>query len=652
PVKQTVSFAPGATTATVSIPVSNDTNKENDEYFSLRLSNPVNTFLGSELAHTVYILDNDRKADVATEAINLKHLTSVQIGVAGDDAAEIVDYDSASQKLFVSNSAANKIEVIDFSNPSAPVVGTAIDISSYGGINSVAVRNGVVAAAIENDDKVLPGFIVFFDTNGAFLSQVTAGALPDMITFSPDGSKVLTANEGEPNADYSSDPEGSISIVDISGGVANVTQANVTTAGFSSFNAQQAQLIADGVRIFGPGASVAQDLEPEYITLSANGDTAWVTCQENNALAVVDVNAGTVLSIVPLGYKNHATPTNGLDAEDRSDFIRIANYPVRGMYMPDAIASYQVGGSTFLVTANEGDAREYDTYAEEVRLSSGSYELDETIFPNADLIKANIGRLTVTTASGDTDGDGDFDEIHAFGGRSFSIWNGATGSLVYDSGDDMELIISQSPTWGPFFNSTNDELDLKNRSDNKGPEPEGVVVGQINQGYYAFIGLERMGGVMVYDITDPTAAIFVDYENTRDTASDGGDLAPEGLVLIPNTQSPDGKYYLIVANEVSSTVTIYEVEKALVGVEEELASLPMRIFPNPAVDGVQIELLDKQAGKVSVKLLTLEGREVLSHEAENGFAPVSLELSNLPAGIYLIDVMTDHGRAVQRLVIR
>lgn len=647
---QTVSFAPGTTSSLVSFQITEDSDEENDEYFSLRLENPVNAFLGSDTAQVVYILDNDRVADTGNNVISLAHVTSVDIGIAGDDAAEIVDYDPASETLVVANSERNQIELVDFSDPTNPVVGTAIDVSSIGGINSVAVYDGTIAAAIENDDAQLDGTIAFYDMAGNLLSQVTAGALPDMITFTPDGTKVLSANEGEPSDDYSVDPEGSVTIVDVSGGAANVTQADVSSVSFTGFNSQQAQLIADGVRIFGPNATVAMDLEPEFIALSANGDTAWVSCQENNALVVVDVPSATALSVVALGYKDHSVPGAGLDAEDQSDEVRIANYPIKGMYMPDAIASYTLDGTTYLVSANEGDAREYDTFEEESRLSG--VDLDETAFPNTELLQESIGRLTITTATGDTDNDGDLDEIYSFGGRSFSIWNGSTGNLLYDSGDDMELYLSQDSTWGPFFNSTDDELELKNRSDNKGPEPEAVVIGNINGGFFAFVGLERIGGVMVYDITDPAAPVFVDYANTRDTASDGGDLAPEGLVLIPNDDSPDGKYYLVVSNEVSSTLTVYEVDGVSVSVEDDLATLPLRVYPNPATEGVVIELVKASHATSTVTLYSINGEEVLTQEIVPGVGTTTLALDGIPSGAYLIEVMSNNQRAIQQLIVR
>ena len=645
PASLTVTFGPGVTSQTISLDITDDSDEENDEYVSYRLGNPQGVNLGEDTVFVAYLLDDDRSAPVATEAINLLHINSFSTGTPGDDAAEIVAYDSASQRLFASNSEANEIDVVDFSDPASPSLLSPIDISQYGAINSVAVYDGVVAAAIENDNKQQPGVIVFFDTDGNELSQVTAGALPDMVTFTPDGQTVLVANEGEPSDDYTDDPEGSISVIDVSGGVANVTQADVQTADFTSFNADSAQLVADNIRIFGPGATVAQDLEPEYITVSPDGSTAYATCQENNAVAVIDIATATVTSLIPLGLKDHSQPGNGLDGENDSDQIRIANYPIFGMYQPDAIASYEVGGVTYLVTANEGDAREYDAYEEESDLED--LDLDPTAFPDADLLQTAIGPLTVTTANGDVDGDGDFDAIWAYGARSFSIWNGSTGALVYDSGDDIERIIEADPKFGPFFNTTDDELDFKDRSDNKGPEPEAVVVGQINSEQYAFVALERIGGVMVYDVTDPTSPIFVDYDNQRDTASEGGDLAPEGLVLIPNAQSPDGKYYLVVSNEVSSTLTIYEIEGVMVGIDQK-ARLSLRMYPNPAQDGVTIDL-GSLSGPVSARVLTIDGREMLRQQG-SGLQPLTLNLRDLPQGVYLIDVETQQGRVTQKLI--
>ncbi len=547
---------------TITIAIADDAIAEAAEYFAVRFKTPVGIDLPAtkDNHHTVFILDNDKQAPAATNAISLEYITSFSNGTAGDNSAEIVAYDPTTKRLFIANSIGGKIDIVNFSNPASPTLISSNDITSYGNINSVAVKNGVVAAAIENTNPQGPGKVVFFNTDGTFISQVNVGAMPDMITFNNAGTKVFTPNEGEPNAEYTNDPEGTVSIIDISGGVGSVTQANVTTADFSSFNAQEAALKADGIRIFGPGATVAKDFEPEYITVSDDDQTIWVACQENNAIATIDVATATVTKITPLKFKDYTQSRNALDGTNEGTEVQIANWPVKGVYMPDAIASYKVGGQTYIITANEGDAREYDGYEETGRLSAGSYTLDPTVFPYADVLKANIGRINITTASGDTDGDGDFDEIHTYGARSFSIWNAATGTLVWDSGDDFEMITSKHPVYAPIFNASNANNNFKDRSDDKGPEPEGVTIATINGKVYAFVALERIGGCMVYDVSDPTAPVFVDYKNSRTIASYGGDQGSEGIVLISSNESPNGKAMIVLANEVSSTLSFYEIK--------------------------------------------------------------------------------------------
>ena len=384
-----------------------------------------------------------------------------------------------------------------------------------------------------------------------------------MLVFTPDGNSVLVANEGEPNDDYTIDPEGTISRIDISGGVKNLTDDNVVTIDFNAFDDQIETLRAAGVRIFGFETSVSRDLEPEYITVSEDSQTGWVTLQENNAVAVIDLNTNQISDILPLGKKDHSLEQNALDASDRSDEIFFHNWPVKGMFQPDAIASYQLDGVTYLVTANEGDQREFGPIDEDVDINTDEYVLDPTVFPHADVLKNDpvLGRLACSPYSGDIEGDGDFDEIHVFGSRSFSIWNGTTGELVFDSGSDFERITANDPVYGALFNASNSNNNFKNRSDNKGPEPEGVTVAEINGRNYAFITLERVGGVMTYDVTDPANAFFVDYDNNRTLGEDdGGDLGPEGIIYISSADSPNGHGMVIMANEVSATLSIYTVD--------------------------------------------------------------------------------------------
>jgi hypothetical protein len=910
------------------------------------------------------------------------------IGSIQGQGAEISAYDPTSKRLFVTAGEAS-VQVLDISNPTRPSILQTLDFSAFGsGVNSVATKNGLLAVAVEAEVAQDPGKVVFLDVNGNFLKEFTVGALPDMVTFTPDGKKVLTANEAEPNQEYTVDPEGSISIIDLTNGLTNAT---VSTADFKRFIGQEEDLRAEGIRIFGPNANAAQDFEPEYITVSDDSKTAWVTLQENNAFAIVDIPTATVTDVVPLGFKDHNSTTvvstqtyefdptpkigttlggqdiflggfsglffegytaagnlkfithtdrgpngeptgsirpfllpeftpqvvrfelnqssgkititeqiqlkdaqgelltglpntaiasgtgntpyndeipvdllgnrlpldplgadlegivvaedgsfwmvdeyrpaiyhfdadgtlierfvpqgtaaaagqpvgtfgtealpailaqrrqnrgfeavayqdgklyafvqsplrnptnlsnntlnglqnirivefdpatettrqflyvldnppatssedtradkigdavaigngqflvierdddaidsdpietiqkkvyrfslenateisslsgsinlpdgvtktvdqmtvqelasigvtpiqkalhvdlakagyntvekveglalvdantiavindndfqvagitidpttgtftpdpdaepivlgliktnpNGLDASDRDGRINIRNWPVFGMYQPDAIASFVVNGQTFLITANEGDSRDFEGFSEEVRVGNNSYQLDPIAFPNAAELKqnANLGRLTVTNTLGDTDGDGKFEEIYAFGARSFSIWD-AQGRLVYDSADDFEQITaSLFPT---LFNSESTPDSFDTRSDNKGPEPEGVAVGVINGRTYAFIGLERIGGVMVYDVSNPTAPSFVQYINYNSNFGfePGQDFSPEGVLFISAADSPTGRPLVAVTNEVSGTTTLFEAGKPIEG---------------------------------------------------------------------------------------
>jgi 2',3'-cyclic-nucleotide 2'-phosphodiesterase (5'-nucleotidase family) len=477
-------------------------------------------------------------------------------GVFDEGAAEIAAHDPATQRVFFVNADSKTVDVLDIANPANPTFLFSIDLTPYGDqANSVAVNDGVVAAAVEDTVKQNPGKVVFFDTDGNYINDVMVGALPDMLTYTPDGMKVLVANEGEPNDDYDVDPEGSISVVDISNGIASAT---VTTIGFGSLT----EADVEGVRIFGPGASIAQDLEPEYITVSDDSQTAYAVCQENNALIIIDLATNGITDVVALGTKDYSLPGNGIDASNDSDGIQIENWPVKSFYMPDAIASYSVGGSTYILTANEGDSRDYDGFSEEDRVKD--LTLDSIAFPNyAELqMDENLGRLNITLANGDTDNDGEYEEIFGYGARSFSIWD-ENGNLVWDSGDDFEQITADY--LAPYFNSNNDDNDsFKSRSDDKGPEPEAITVAEINGTPYAFIGLERVGGVMIYDITDPTAPKFENYINNRNFSVDAqdpaaGDLGPEDIKFIEAADSPTGEALVMVANEVSGTISFFSV---------------------------------------------------------------------------------------------
>ena len=552
------------------------------------------------------------------ETIKLSLLGRYETNIFAQSAAEIPAYDAASKRLFVVNAQKGLVDVLDASKPEKPVHIAELSARTYlanSEVNSVAVKNGIVALAVQAQNKTDTGIVVLFNAKDlSFISQVKVGSLPDMLSFSPDGKNILVANEAEPNDDYSIDPEGSISIIDIS----NIQQPKVSTADFKAWNAQKADLIAKGVRIFGPNATVAQDLEPEYITISGDSKTAWVTLQENNAIARIDIAQQKVTDIYPLGYKDHGLIGNELDVSDRDSKIDIKNWAgLVGMYQPDSIANYQSNGQTYLVTANEGDSREWlkdedayfagdisKGYVENIRMkhlfnnkgfnTDGDYpahlqkiangvkgaKLNPVTFAYCgattteagDCRKdANLGRLNIawnmgyqTNADGsaklDANGRLTYDKLYAYGARSFSIWN-TQGQLVWDSGSEFEKKIAE--LFPNYFNSDHEAIALDDRSDNKGPEPEGITVGTIGKKTFAFIGLERMSGIMVYDITTANKPKFVEYFTTRNFVETDpkkqGDLGPEGLAFISAKDSPNAKPLLVVGNEVSGSTAVYQI---------------------------------------------------------------------------------------------
>lgn len=457
---------------------------------------------------------------------------SIDIGDAG--AAEISTYDPQTKRLFVvNNSTTNKIDVIDFANPSKPVLLTSISVTSYGGfVNCLDVYDGKLAAAIEAVNKQDAGKVVVFKTNDySEVKVIPVGALPDMITYSPDGKYILTANEGEPNMDYSNDPLGTVSIISVTDNYA------VVNLDFSSFASSQTTLQAGGLRVFGIGNNFAKDLEPEYVTISPDSKTVWVTLQENNAIAKINIETKTVTQIFPLGFKNYNLDTYKMDLSDRDNVISFNNkWNVKGMFQPDAVVMIP-SDVPLLFTANEGDAREYTALAEVKRIKD--ITLDPVVFPNAAALKADaqLGRLNITTTLGNPDGDNDYDELYSFGARSFSMWNGNTGALVYDSKNELDQRVAT------------DNLYDDARSDDKGSEPEGLAIGKMGNRTVLFVGLERADAVAMYDITYPYYPIFMKILKTGD--------APEGVLFISADKSPTGRSLLVVSCENDGVVKVY-----------------------------------------------------------------------------------------------
>lgn len=544
----------------------------------------------------------------ATAGITVQLVGRAKLG--GEGAAEIVQYHEATKTAYAVNSAGNAptIDAISLSSLTStlladPLTATNLNATSQtlptsynngnadiqlGGANSIAIHGDWMAVAMEAKNHADNGAIVFY--NGlesgtpTWVKTVEAGNLPDMVTFTPDGSKVLVANEGEPSGDYVVDPEGGISIIAVTNGIPANTATHLN---FRAFNGMQTDLEAKGMRFPNPNGktikgkqlsiSVAQDLEPEYIT--ATNTHAYVSLQENNGLAVVNL-ADNSITLVGLGYKSWKDLS--IDVSDKDGGLNFKKFDgLYGMYQPDTLDSYSWKGATFVISANEGDGREYffDAADEATCLAQGGIEYDKddgclaytdearvkdlTLDPNSPLAvnydKKVLGRLKVTPHQGDANNDGEHETLYTFGGRSFSIWD-QNGLMVFDSGDDVGRVTAS--VHGQAFNNDNDENEGDTRSDAKGAEPEALTIGMIGSQTYAFVGLERMSGIMVYNITNPYNVTFVDYFINRDTtesADPTGDLAPEGMAFVKAADSATGKALLLVGNEVSGTVAVWEI---------------------------------------------------------------------------------------------
>lgn len=490
------------------------------------------------------------KAD--TSSMKLVEMTEYKSGIFDESAAEIIVYSSAYKQFYLVNGADPSVVILRLQNGQL-VKSHSFPLSAQEQPTSVAVYGDLIAVAvhkIENSGR--PGKVVFFDPQATRLAELDVGDLPDMVTFSEDGRYILTANEGEPTE--ISDPDGSVSVITLNReDLANSLVSTVT------FNHLKTAPLADkGVRIY-PGKTAAEDFEPEYI--SVMGNTAYVALQENNSIALIDIEQAELLDIWPLGYKDHALPHNGLDTSDKDGKADITPKPIRGMYMPDTIASFTVNGQSYLVSANEGDARD-----ESQRL--GKAELDPALQKR--LRNTGTGtRLKISMVDGDTDGDGDIDEAYSYGTRSFSIW-GPSGDLMFDSGDQFAQTLLAAHGFDGF-NHSNNKNKTDNRSDDKGSEPEAIAIGKVGPRTYAFIGLERSSGIMVYDVTSPRDAQFVSYYNDRNFDPDldlstpeglnaAGHLGPESIIFIGAKDSPYGKPTLAVSYEVSGSVVLYTLE--------------------------------------------------------------------------------------------
>lgn len=538
-----------------------------------------------------------------TAALNLTQIARYSAGQYNVDGGvmEIVAYNQATEWAYAINGQSGKLAAIPLAGLTAgahveELTGTEIDVKAlveaedstfqYGDMTSVAISpdSTTLAAALQAQGSNDAGRVALFtcEEDGTLTLEalVETGAQPDMVTFAGDGV-VLTADEGEPREGYGediADPKGSVTVVD-------VEAQESTVVDFSAFDSQRDQLAEDGI-VLKKGSAPSVDLEPEYIAVS--GGKAYVTLQENNAIAVLDIESQAFEGVYSAGFEDHSTTAIDLDKKD--DAYDPQTYEsLLGIRMPDGIAAFTVEGTTYLVTANEGDAREWgDEDQGTFYLSEDERDFGEegVTSPTGAITAENSGLEGKVVFFKTEDFDGlDPEKDYVFGGRSFTVFQATEKGLeeVFTSGDDFEALTAQYVP--EYFNASNDNAVLDDRSGKKGPEAESVTVGTVDGKTYAFVALERTGGVMAYDVTDPEAITFVNYVNTRDFGTTvegseeyedgeldkwvtGGDVAPEGLLFLDAASSPNGEPLLLAACEVSGTVAVYQLGS------EDLTVLP------------------------------------------------------------------------------
>ena len=538
-----------------------------------------------------------------TAALNLTQIARYSAGQYNVDGGvmEIVAYNQATEWAYAINGQSGKLAAIPLAGLTAgahveELTGTEIDVKAlveaedgtfqYGDMTSVAISpdSTTLAAALQAQDSNDAGRVALFtcEEDGSLTLEVLVetGAQPDMVTFAGDGV-VLTADEGEPREGYEeniADPKGSVTVVD-------VKSQESTVVDFTAFDSQRDQLAEAGI-VLKKGSTPSVDLEPEYIAVS--GGKAYVTLQENNAIAVLDIESQAFEGVYSAGFEDHSTTAIDLDKKD--DAYDPQTYEsLLGIRMPDGIAAFTVEGTTYLVTANEGDAREWgDEDQGTFYLSEDERDFGEegVTSPTGAITAENSGLEGKVVFFKTEDFDGlDPEKDYVFGGRSFTVFQATENGLeeVFTSGDDFEALTAQYVP--EYFNASNDNAVLDDRSGKKGPEAESVTVGTVDGKTYAFVALERTGGVMAYDVTDPAAITFVNYVNTRDFGTTvegseeyedgeldkwvtGGDVAPEGLLFLDAASSPNGEPMLLTACEVSGTVAVYQLGS------EDLTVLP------------------------------------------------------------------------------
>lgn len=503
-----------------------------------------------------------------------------------------VAYDPATHRLFVANPFQGLLEIYDLADPRKPSLfadpGNPVHLGGPHCIasnpvrcfrpNHVAVADGVVAVAVTNEIPTDPGRLVLMKTDGTDQRELVVGPSPTWVAFTPDRTKIVVANQGVPSADYSVDPEGSISIVEDW----QSSAPHVVPVELQPFNSRKEELISRGVRIFGPCLStsscevtVAQDLEPVALVISADSRKAWITFETNNVLGVLDIAGQRITDIRSFGLKDHSRWWNRLDASDDQEFD-LRTWPLLGMYQPNGIDILTTHGRNYLITANRGNWREGSafpdntektTVADACHAGSLKPRLCDRLSGAPDI---SITRYPYRYTA---DENAPLPGAYSYGGRSFAIWT-PEGRLVYDSGAALEAITHRAcPS---YFNSQSDQNTFDDRSDEKGPEPEGVAVADLAGRSFAFVSLRRIGGIVAFDVSEPSFPLFQQYINSRNFSVEpkdlpagypseyfvncaAGDLQGVKPVFVRGTDAPTGDPLLLLVNNYSGTVAIFKV---------------------------------------------------------------------------------------------
>ena len=473
-------------------------------------------------------------------------------------------------------------------------IDAASAVTNFKEVSSVALDprgTGLGAMVVQIDNATVNpngysipqiGRIVFFDvTDGSIEGLTSTGYHPDMVAISSTGI-VAVANEGEYSwngngdspAAVSANQNGSVSLYNLSA----VTAGDFTAAAsVSEVNVDFTATTLTGVRY-----GTAGEIEPEYVAFDASGDAIFVGAQENNTIFHLDGLAAFIASpgtpaweVHPLGSVQYTADVTNNDNAANIDTL------IKGLHMPDAIAVFDQGGKTYVVTADEGDARPddsditrastYDDVLSEIATTpiyddGGGAVTQQELF---DLVKSKneLGRLNILVDQSTEGGAGTvLTDIVAMGSRGITVWeyNSSQSSLTRVSHLPLEsFLLAQDPT-RHNSNDGGDPAALDARSDDKGPEPEAVAIANIGGTNYAVVGCERQNGVVLVDLSNPAAPVAVSYINNRDNAL----ISPETAQFVPAAASPTGAGLAIFGYEgisddgIKGGIGIYSLETA------------------------------------------------------------------------------------------